>query len=295
MPGLLLLPDDRGVGTYGDQPARSVEEFLHDEPLMGLPEFATVDGVKVRFGPFEVARKAAIKYCLSVGISPKSFPRTYAKVDKKRASHIAQLYDELESSPEDPEKRASYHALVAEAMAQWQVIKATGLQVEYSPTIRGEAEPYTNPRRLILDITQNNHLYVNPKRGAYGDEAYHHDPLNPLLAEVPEERISGQVPLVNDILRIVHDYFGHTREGLGFRSAGEYNAWRGHLAMYSRLARRAMTTETWAQNCWINYGPFAERNAGANMAETMYAAQKIAVLPDWVSEDLVEKHGTRHM
>ncbi|GKT82683.1 hypothetical protein Ct61P_00533 [Colletotrichum tofieldiae] len=85
----------------------------------------------------------------------------------------------------------------------------------------GDPEPYSNPRRLILDVTQNNHIFVNPTR----------------RPEVPGELISGEVPLANDILRIVHDYFGHTREGLGFRSEGEYNAWRGHLAMYSPLAR----------------------------------------------------------
>ncbi|GKT55656.1 hypothetical protein ColTof4_14089 [Colletotrichum tofieldiae] len=101
----------------------------------------------------------------------------------------------------------------------------------------GDPEPYSNPRRLILDVTQNNHIFVNPTREAYGDTCYEPDHSNPLLAEVPGELISGEVPLANDILRIVHDYFGHTREGLGFRSEGEYNAWRGHLAMYSPLAR----------------------------------------------------------
>lgn len=287
MPGLIYPVEVQGYRISGDTAAALAENYLHTEPLIGLPVSVAVDGVKTTFGPHMVARRAAITYCLLFGISPNSFPRTYAKVDKDRAAKIACLYDELQPTPEDAETQASYAALVAETLAQWRVIKTTGLQVEYSPTQKGEPEPYSNPRRLILDITQNNHLFVNPTRKSYGDESYKPDLMNPLLAEVPDERISGEVPLVNDILRIVHDYFGHLREGIGFRSDGEYNAWRGHLAMYSPLARRAMTTEMWAQNCWINYGPLGKSNRRANMAETNYAAQKIALLPEWVSQDHV--------
>ncbi|GJC77667.1 hypothetical protein ColLi_00505 [Colletotrichum liriopes] len=284
-----VYPADIRAQTLSSEPAAEhVETYLHSEPLIGLPTVVSVDGIKIKFGPFMVARRAAIAYCLSVGLPPGSFPRTYAKANKKTAAHIARLYNELQPTPLDPDTQASYRALVNETLAQWRVIKATGLIVEYSRRNNGDPEPYSNPRRLILDVTQNNHLFVNPTREAYGDTCYEPDHSNPLLAEVPGELISGEVPLANDILRIVHDYFGHTREGLGFRSEGEYNAWRGHLAMYSPLARRAMTTEMWAQNCWINYGPFGERNWRANMAETRYAAQKIALLPWWVSEDRSE-------
>ncbi|GAW16716.1 hypothetical protein ANO14919_061530 [Xylariales sp. No.14919] len=272
-----------------DALAKAVEPFLNSQPLVGLPSLISVDGVKTKFGPNMTARRAAITYCLSVGISPDSLPRTYAKVDKAKAARIASIYDELQPTPHDAETQASYDALVRETMAQWRVIKATGLQVEYSPKSKGGAEPYPNPRRLILDVTQNNHLFVNPTRVSYGDEPYNPDSSNPMLAEVPDERISGEIPLVNDILRIVHDYFGHTREGLGFRSQGEYNAWRSHLAMYSPLAGRAMTTEMWGQTCWINYGPYAASNRSAGMEETQYAAQKIALLPAWVSEDRAEE------
>lgn len=55
--------------------------------------------------------------------------------------------------------------------------------------------------------------------------------------------------------------------------------------MYSPLARRAMTTEMWAQTCWINYGPMGAQNRRASMGGTSYAAQKMALLPEWVSED----------
>jgi hypothetical protein len=265
-----------------------IESYLHPEPLVGLPTSITVDGVKMEFGPNMVARRAAIVYCLTVGIPPDSLPRTYAKVDKDKARCIATLYDELQPAPSDAVTQASYRALANETLAQWRIVKATGLRVEYSPTQHGHPDPYSNPRRLILDVTHNNHLFVTRTRSAYGDVEFERDPLNPLLDDVPDERISGEIPLVNDMLRIVHDYFGHTREGLGFRSEGEYNAWRGHLAMYSPLARRAMTMEMWVQNCWINYGPHGASNRRAGMEETIFAPQKLGLLPEWVSEDGME-------
>ncbi|EFR05417.1 hypothetical protein MGYG_08429 [Nannizzia gypsea CBS 118893] len=75
-----------------------VDAHMYTDPLIGLPTRIPVDGVKVEFGPDLEARRSAIAYCLSVGISPDSLPRNYAKVDKNRARRIAQLYDELHPS-----------------------------------------------------------------------------------------------------------------------------------------------------------------------------------------------------
>jgi hypothetical protein len=83
----------------------------------------------------------------------------------------------------------------------------------------------------------------------------------------------GQLNLrANDVFRIVHDYFGHFKEGNGFRAEGEENAWRSHSAMYSPLARRAMTSETRGQNSWLNYGPHGDTNRTAKSADTIAAS-----------------------
>lgn len=107
---------------------------------------------------------------------------------------------------------------------------------------------------------------------------------NPLLQRAGEV-IDGRDAVVNDVFRIVHDYFGHIKDGIGFRADGEENAWRSHSAMYSDLARRAMTTETRGQNSWVNFGPHGETNKTASAADTQYAAQKIGLLPEWASEE----------
>jgi hypothetical protein len=281
---------DGSEHDLSDTLLRSVERFISTAPLAGLPTQVMVEGKPMACGPNLMAREAAIVYCLASGLSPRSFPRDYLRVDRKRAVIVANLYDHLESMPQDPETQASYEALVSETLAQWQIIKATGLRVEYNPTSDGHPDPYANPRLLISDVLENNHLFVTETRLAFGStpQGFEDDVLdNPLLREVIGEQISGRVPLVNDILRLVHDYFGHVREGLGFRVHGEYNAWRGHLAMYSPLAARALTTEMLGQNCWVNFGPLGDLNRKADVSETRYAEQKVGLLPEWVAEWIV--------
>src|SRR5687768_12961428 len=102
------------------------------------------------------------------------------------------------------------------------------------------------------------------------------------------------------MFRIVHDYFGHLKQGHGFRAAGEDNAWRTHAAMYSDIARPAMTTETRGQNSWVNYGPHGDKNRTSSAADTVYADQKVGLLPEWVMRDrnsrppLIFYHGSPH-
>src|SRR5262249_10272335 len=86
-------------------------------------------------------------------------------------------------------------------------------------------------------------------------------------------------------------YFGHFKEGVGFRADGEENAWRSHAAMFSELARGALTSETRGQNSWLNYGPPAEHNKTASPADTIYAPQKVGLMPAWtVNEGREDSH-----
>jgi hypothetical protein len=147
------------------------------------------------------------------------FPKTYQELNKERAKKIAQLYDDLVSTPDDSDVLAAYEALCSETMVQWEFIKKTGLKVEFSPS----EQPYPNPRSAILDITQNNHFFVASTRSAFGQDGIDPNDTNLLLRET-DEIISGQVAFINDVFRIVHDFFGHAKECLGFRSAGEENA-----------------------------------------------------------------------
>jgi hypothetical protein len=58
--------------------------------------------------------------------------------------------------------------------------------------------------------------------------------------------------------------------------------------MYSPLARMAMTSETRGQNSWLNYGPHGEKNRTARTEDTVFAPQKIGVLPHWAHHEGAE-------
>ena len=263
--------------------------------LRGLPQSIEIDpGRTVEFGPFEPARQTAVDYTREAGL-PYNPPGDYAKVDPDRATRIADEFEAMEHQPNDPEVKAAYAALITETHAQYEAVKKTGLKIEPIPIEMGD--PYGNPRNAILDTVENNHFWFFPSKdgfGTTGDVAVSHAVEgreqgpdvtdNPLLEETGEV-INGYRMTWNDEFRVVHDYFGHIKEGVGFRAFGEENAWRSHSAMYGPLARRAMTVETRGQNSWVNYGPHKETNTGASAAATQYAQQKVGLLPDWVTRE----------
>ncbi len=265
--------------TVLDQARGAQEEYVEPSatPLTGLPTVVKVDGTPREFGPYQAARDAAARVADRLGRDHR-LPTDYVRVDVERASRIAQAYADMKHAPQNPEVKAAYEAMIAETMAQWAEIKASGLQVEFN---QPGVDPYGNPRNAILDVVENNHLWVFPTDDGFGSSEF--DPVdNPLLAIVDGDMWSGKPVRVNDVFRVVHDYFGHIMEGVGFRADGEENAWRIHSAMYSPLARKALTSETRGQNSWVNYGPNGEANRTASGGDTVYADQKIGLLPDWV-------------
>ena len=267
----------RVPGGPGVQPAQSetsAQGREADGSLKGLPR---IKGAKASKPIADVARK----YVESRG-QEYSPPSDYAQVDEARATRIAELYDQMQHDPQNPEVREAFEALVEETIAQYEAVMAAGLQVEFIDMEKGD--PYAaDPRAAIRDIVENNHMWVYSTRDGFGSDATFDPTDNPLLAET-QFTISGRPALANDLFRVVHDYFGHAKEGVGFRAAGEENAWRAHASMFSPLARRAMTTETRGQNSWVNYGPYGEQNRSASAADTVFADQKTGLLPEWVSE-----------
>lgn len=249
-------------------------------PLIGLPSKVKIPGMGEReFGPYQPARDTAASYMKQAGMSYDP-PRTYAKVNKERAERIAAAFDAMKHEPQDPNVAAAYKALIAETVAQWEAIKKTGLKV--SPMKKGMADPYAaSPRLAQVDVEENNHLWFYPTDFGFGNDVTGFDPKDNPLFEFTGEVIDGHKMRANDVFRIVHDYFGHFKEGVGFRADGEENAWRQHAAMFSDLARGALTTETRGQNSWLNFGPYGEKNRTAKVEDTVFADQKIGLMPEW--------------
>jgi hypothetical protein len=253
------------------------ESGMNVEPLAGMPTQFNIPGVGPGVaGPNPMIRGVASQYMADHGLTRP--PVTdFAKVDPAQGAAVAQAYDAAQHAPNDPKVAASYQALINETKAQYQYIKQTGFQPEFIP--QGSADPYAaSPRLAVEDINRNNHMWVFPTSSGFGtDAAAAAD--HPMLAD-SGETIGGQPATNNDLFRVVHDYFGHAKEGVGFRADGEENAWRQHAQMYSDAARPAMTAETRGQNSWVNFGPQAQANAGASGADTVYAPQKATILPD---------------
>jgi hypothetical protein len=263
----------------------------HEAPLEGLltPVKIPMTGQVIHAGPDPRVRQVARDYMASTGL-PYNPPKKYARVDPSRSERISDAYEAMKDDASDPLTKASYDAMIKETMAQYRAAKAAGFKAEFwNP--QTEEDPYhASPRLATEDIRNNHHMFVYPTEDGYGSDG----PIteekiknNPML-QPSGETWNGVPVTVNDIFRAVHDYFGHAKEGVGFRDDGEENAWRAHASMFSPLARMAMTTETRGQNSWLNYGPFGEKNRKARTKDSTFAPQKVGVLPHWVHHEGAE-------
>jgi hypothetical protein len=247
-------------------------------PLAGLPLPRTIiDGEPFVPGPWGQAHQVAEQYMAGRDFGV-AHPDRFHPVDVEHAKAIANAYDQLPMF--DPAALPSYEAMIRETLDQYRAITKSG--AKFTPVDATTYPYHDNPRAAIKDLADNNHMAFFKTDEGFGTG---HDTAHPLLRK-SGERIGDYELLNNDLFRIVHDYFGHAKNGYGFRAAGEDNAWRAHAAMYSPEARPAMTTETRGQNSWLNYGPYGETNRTASALDTVFAPQKVALLPDWVTRDL---------
>lgn len=263
---------------------KSFKLIYENVPVIGLPQKPINIGGGQTYtpGPNQRIRDVAKSYMKEAGMSYNP-PKDYKTVDPERATRIANEFDKMKHDPTHPDVRASYDALAKETMAQFHHIRnTTGLKISFN---KPGQDPYAKTPHLgAIDVRDNNHLSVFKTDHGFGsDNSISHE-NHPMLAKTGVH-VDGHEMLVNDAFRVVHDYFGHYKEGFGFRANGEENAWRQHAAMYSPLARRAMTTETRGQNSFVNYGPHGESNRKANTENTVFAQQKVGLLPKFCEKD----------
>jgi hypothetical protein len=256
----------------------------NNKPVEGLPQkpIDIGNGQTYTPAPNPKIRKIASSYMKKAGL-PYNPPKDFKPVDKDRATRIAAEFDKMKHDPDHPNVKASYAALAKETMDQFHHIKKSGLKISWIKD--GQEDPYKKTPHLgALDVKNNNHLWAYKTDSGFGSGDDDTTKNHPLLAKtgVVED---GHHMVVNDAFRVVHDYFGHFKEGLGFRANGEENAWRHHSAMFSEKARPAMTSETRGQNSWVNYGPHGEHNRKASAADTHYAPQKVGLMSKFTHEE----------
>lgn len=224
-------------------------------------------------------QEAAERYAKSKGIKLKDLQKV--KINPEVSTKIANAFEQLADNPDDPSVKKAYDALIQETLDQYQEIKKTGLKV--LPMDPNMPNPYSNSKAVVDDILKNQRLYYYPTDQGYGSGSFAKNPMLRQTAELAD----GKPMLANDVFRVVHDYFGHAKDGNKFGATGEENAYQTHKQMYSPEARKALTTETRGQNSWVNYGPEGTANK-ANPTTTKYAEQKAGLLPDWAMKEVDE-------
>lgn len=277
------LEDPDRVGTFTDELATYYNNIKASASEVYGPKGLKAQEIKKLLPGGEVVpefnpkiRAVAEDYAKSKGFTIDHNPPV--SVNPEVGAKIAKAYEEMPHDPNNPEVKSAYNALINETLDQYQFIKNTGLKID--PITPEMKNPYPNSRAMMNDIKNNNHLYYYPTEQGFGTTSKISD--HPLLTPTQEE-LNGKPLLANDVFRIVHDYFGHAREGNGFGPKGEENAWMYHKQMFSPEAQKAMTTETRGQNSWVNFGPYGESNR-TNPQKTVYADQKAGILPEWVQE-----------
>lgn len=225
-------------------------------------------------------------------------------VDQKVGIALGRIADVAESTPNDPDVLKSYDALSKEIKAQYLYILSKGYKLTPWGGSTGfyEDTPRKSPSEFMAeDVRDNKNLYYfktiqdgSVSFGLTGGE----DNVHPLLksAGIPIADSAGKMhdQTYNDLLRVVHDFFGHAKEGHQFGPVGEENAWRQHVRMFSSLARAAMTAETRMQNSWFNYGPHIARANGSIPIEgesdfvppqkRNFMDQKVFLAPEWATQ-----------
>lgn len=246
---------------------------------LGKPAAVAMDGERYSSRDILPIKIAEEKYLKDQGINIPDFI-SYPEQDVQRAKLIAAAFEEMKNAPDDPKVKAAYDALIEETLAQYKAIEDSGISFKFLR--EGMSDPYASTPALgYKDIVENKNLTVFPTDFGYGTDTSFDPSSNPLLT--PVGRIGDKANAVaNDAFRVVHDVFGHMGSGNPqFRPKGEERAWLQHSRMFSPEARGAMTTETRGQNSWLNFGPYAERNLGASGADTVYADQKVGLMPEW--------------
>jgi len=277
---------NEGIAGLGDRGRGQAPRSL--APLEGAP---LVQGAT---GPDPRIVNIAKQYAEANGI-PYERQQSYAKVDEERAQRIAQAYENMQHAPNNPKVKAAYKDLIRQTKNQYKALVNAGYKFSFFDS---KTDPYDgNPWNAMRDLRNNKHMAVYGSYDGFGTEGITDKASkNNLMLEKTGLRWKDQNGVMhpvtaNDLFRAVHDAFGHGLEGAGFRAQGEENAWQAHAKMFTGSALGALTSETRGQNSWLNFGPYAERNRKAKVEDTVFADQKIGLMPDWTWKEGLHNAG----
>ena len=203
------------------------------------------------------------------------------KINPDHGAEIADGYDALRHSPNEPETKASYDALMSETREQYNKLAEGGLKVT---KLKKNQVGYTTAEEMHNDIASGNLKYFATEHGYGANSEKFQD--NPMLTGSGIIGEDGKEVANNDLFRIVHDINGHNLANKAdFSPEGEHSAFLKHREQYTPLAGKALFTETAGQ---ANWGIFNKKSGGKNMrlisqgreSEIEFAEQKSGLFPD---------------
>jgi len=246
------------------------------DPLKGAPTSANIPNVgRYDLGQSSEIIKSAEEYAREAGVDLKTLDR-YLSIDPEFSGQVANEFGLMKHDPKNPQTKKAFQKLADETLMQYEKM----LSDDVKPFFFGDlTDPYTNsPYESLIDLQDNKKLGVYSTKAGFGPDGF--DATDNPLLQSSGFKLGGEDVLVNDAFRAVHDYYGHAKHGLGFRAAGEDNAYRAHSGMFSPEAMRAAATETRGQNSMLNYGPHGEANRTAKLIDTEFSEQKTGLLPN---------------
>jgi hypothetical protein len=221
----------------------------------------------------------------------KPEPKLILSVSENDAKRIADAYDQMQHTPNDPEVKRGFEELITDIKKQADALLKEGYKFELVPKDEGYGG---DSKKMLDDVKNKKKILVETAESAFGTERTF-DEDNIGLKDSGYKDANGR-PLTNvELIRAVHDLFGHSEYGNGFGAIGEENAWRIHMSMFSPLAQKALTATTRGQNSWVNFGKHM-RNADGSVKkkgdegyvgskDRPFAEQKIGFLPDWAMDN----------
>ena len=280
-----LAPDEKIQPERTGDGRTTRTAISKNAPLEGAP---TIQGAT---GPDPELVSVAEKYAAENDIDLKR-QGEYVELDEERAKRIADAYEQMANDPQNPKVKEAYAELIKQTKAQYQALVDAGYKFWFINFNNPENIDYiSSPYNAMRDLRQNKQMGVFPTEQGFGSNEDMDVSKNPLLEDTgimwPSGGLDGEMKPVtaNDLFRAVHDAFGHGLEGAGFRARGEENAWQSHSRLYTGAAIGAMTSETRGQNSWVNYGPKGEQNRTASGEDTIFADQKVGLMPEWTSQE----------
>ena len=138
----------------------------------------------------------------------------------------------------------SYSAFIAELKYQFNVLLSRGVQFEFT-----DDDPTPTNERGGISHKKFYETYADT--GVL--KIYRSDGSHPILdrhgISVNTGNDIAHFETMNTIFRAVHDYLGHLATGGSFAWDGETTAYYSHASTFTLAARRALFTETVAQQC----------------------------------------------